>query len=117
MAAAQYAISINQGETYTKKFVWCDSSENPRDLTGYTPRFQARSSPSQPATFLDSATTTGLSITIPTPSNAEVLLSMTAVCTASIPCEGVYAIELFTAGGVVKRLVEGPVDLSTENAR
>jgi hypothetical protein len=42
---------------------------------------------------------------------------MTAVCTASIPCEGVYAIELFTAGGVVKRLVEGPVDLSTENAR
>lgn len=117
MAAANYTIEINQGETFSKNFIWCDSTEAPRDLTGYTARLQARASMSSGATILDSAgasPTTGLSVTIPTPANGTVLVTMTAACTSAIPCEGLYSIELTGPSSVVKRLVEGAITLSSE---
>ena len=42
MAAAQYDILIEQGATFSRTFVWKDSSEVAVDLTGYTARMQIR---------------------------------------------------------------------------
>lgn len=117
MAAANYNLEINQGETYTKNFVWANSSGTPYDLTGWTARIQGRASLSSSSTTFDSgggSPTTGLSVVI-TAALGKTAVTMTPTCTSAIPCDGVYSIELTkTATGEVKRLVEGSYTLSPE---
>jgi hypothetical protein len=120
MSAAIYNFTINQGETFTKSFAWANASEVPYNLTGWTARLQARAFVSSSSTLFDSggaSPTTGLSVTIPTPTNGTVVVTMTAAMTSAIPCDGVYALELTSGSGQVKRLIEGSFTISPETNR
>jgi hypothetical protein len=56
-------------------------------------------------------------VTIPTPANGTVVVTMTAAMTSAIPCDGVYALELTSGSSQVKRLVEGSFTISPETNR
>ena len=117
MAAATYNFIINQGETFTRNFVWADATPTPYNLTGWTARIQGRATQGSTATTFDSnggGTPTGISISI-SAALGKVTVTMTPACTSAIPCSGVYALELTeTATGRVKRLVEGQYQISAE---
>ena len=89
---------------------------SPANLSGYTASLQIRSLPSSPIKVLDLTTSNG-GITI-TANEGRVSVHATAAQTAAID-DGVYVYEceITSAGGIVKRLVQGQVVVSPEVTR
>jgi len=116
MAAAQYDILIEQGATFSRTFVWKDSSEVAVDLTGYTARMQIRKTKSGSTVYI-TATTENDGITLGG-DEGTVLVTIPAADTADLEIlRGVYDVELIDSEGVVTRLVEGAVEVSREVTR
>lgn len=115
MAAGNYNFTIEQGATWTRDFVWTDSTGTAIDLTGYTARMQGRATIQSPATLfsLTSSPAAGLTITA---AQGKVTATISATDTSNLPCGGFYDLELIN-GSVVTRLLQGSFTLSPEISR
>lgn len=93
----------------------------PRDLTGYTARMHVRSD-IEDADVVLSATTTDGRLVISAPSGSavphQVTLTIDATTMAGITAKSYrYDLEVVSAGGVVLRVVEGPLTVRREVTR
>ena len=114
--AANYDITIEQGATFQLNLIWKDSAGAPIDLTGYTAKMQVRQRYASDDAVLSLSTTAGtivlggvagtINITGPAADTAAITIK-----------QGVYDVELTSAGGIVTRLIEGCVAISPEVTR
>ena len=115
MSAGTYNITLEQGATLTLTVLVEDDSVI-RNLTGYTARMKIRATKDSDTVLLD--LTMGSGLTIPTPANGEILISLTAAQTAAYTTvNAVYDLELVDGSGDVERLLQGTVTLSKEVTR
>lgn len=112
--AAKYKITIYQGETFSKVFTWkTGDPKNPVDLTGYTARMQIRKKYGSTVVLLSLTTENG-GVTLGGVAGT-IILNISAADTSSIDwTAGVYDLELISAGGIVKRLLQGTIKISPE---
>ena len=110
-------LTIGQGETWSQVLVYkTGSPATAVNLTGYTARMQARSAYSSHTVVVELTTTNGR-IALGT-TNGQITLSLSATETAALAAgRYVYDLELVSAGGVVKRLVEGTLTITPEVTR
>ena len=108
MSAGVHRIDIEQGGTYSQRFVW-KINKNPVDLTGYTARMQVRtdgSNRTRPNVTIISLTDTS-GITLGT-TDGTIQLDIRATDTSKlIPGTYSYRLELESASGFVTRLLTG----------
>ena len=112
--AAKYKITIYQGETFSKVFTWkTGDPKNPVDLTGYTARMQIRKKYGSATTLLSLTTENGGIVLGGV--TGTITLFISATDASSIDwTSGVYDLELVSAGGIVKRLLQGTIKVSPE---
>lgn len=118
--AAQYEINIDQGANFLITLTVKDEVGAPIDLTGFTFRGKIKKS------FSDSSSVVDFSFNLlnQVTDTGKVEVSLTDVQTASIPAPAqgvsrtltkyVYDIESVSAGGFVRRWLEGDVLVSPE---
>jgi hypothetical protein len=116
MAAGTYNMIIEQGTDITRTFTYTDDAGVAFNLAGYTARMQGRASIQSTATIFDLTTANG-GLSIPTPANGTIVMTMTSAQTSAYPCDGVYDLEIIDSSGKVTRLVEGQFTLSGEVTR
>jgi hypothetical protein len=116
MAAGIYNMIIEQGATHTRSFTYTDDAGTAVNLSGYSARMMARAAYQSSATLFSVSTATS-GLTIPTPANGTIVLTLTDAQTAALPCDGVYDLEIVSPSGVVTRLLQGLVTLSGEVTR
>jgi len=109
-----YNITIEQGATFSRTILISNPDDTPYDLTGFTARMHIRRDVSSSSTMMQLTTENGR-ITLGG-DDGEVVLSLTAVETATIDRNGVYDLEL-VSGGEVHRLIRGAVHLIPEVTR
>lgn len=114
--AAEIELVIEQGASFSYVITWQDDAGVAIDLTGYTARAQGRDSYSASAKIYDLTTENGgLSIN---GAAGEVTMTLTAAATAAMTfSKGRHDLEVVSGGGMVYRLIEGPLRLSREVTR
>ena len=116
MKPAGYDIEIIQGQTFARAVVWKDSDGEPIDLTGYGARMQVRRSKASPDVLFELTTANGR-VAIDGAAG-KVTLTITAEESAAFTWRrGVYDLELEAGDGVVRRLLEGAVEVNREVTR
>ena len=110
-----YDLCIPQGATFSRVIIWkADGDEV--NLTGYTARAQIRPTAASATTTL-SLTTENSRISLGGVAGT-ITLSISATDTAAIASgRYVYDLELVSAGGIVTRLLQGVVTVSTNVTR
>lgn len=115
MAALQYDMQINQGETWSITFPVLDASGTPLVVDGWTARAQIRKYATTTGTPLFEWSTTIGNLTC---AGTAVTLRLTPTDTATWSWGTArYDIELSDPGGHVTRLVEGKVLVDPEVTR
>jgi hypothetical protein len=115
MTAGVYNIVIERGATFRKVFTY--KIDNVAvNLTGYTARMKIRSKPLNVASELLSLTTPeGVGGIVLGGSAGTIVVTLDDNTTADLSwSRGVYDLELVSAGGDVKRLLEGSVIVRPE---
>jgi hypothetical protein len=116
MQPAPYDIEIIQGQTFSRALVWKDGDGEPIDLTGYAARMQIRRSKASPDVLFE--LTTGNGRIAIDGAAGKVTLTITADESAAFTWRrGVYDLELEASDGVVRRLLEGAVEVNREVTR
>ncbi len=116
MKPAGYDIEIIQGQTLVRAVLWKDADGEPVDLTGYSARMQIRRSKSSSDVLFELTTANGR-IAIDGAAG-KVTLTFTAEESAAFTWRrGVYDLELEAGDGVVRRLLEGAVEVNREVTR
>ena len=121
--AQRYDFTIDQGTSVGKTIsVFLDGSIF--DLTNYNARLFAREKVYEdPVLELYSDELLGSGLSIPTPANGQVLLSLTSEETAALDfSQAGYNLEIYTVDGegadvIVYRVLEGFITLSKEYAK
>lgn len=109
----RYHLNVYQGATFDKTFTWKDSDGNLVNLTGYTARAMVREDIDDVEPVME-FNTGGGGITLGG-ALGTIRLQVSATDTASLTWdEGLWDLELVSAGGVVTRLLEGPATLHRE---
>jgi len=111
--AGKLNLVIEQGTTFNPVLTYSDSAGTAIDLTGYTARMQIRLKRTS-AAFLHELTTENGGITLGGAAGTIALLISATDTTAFTFTTAIYDLELITAGGIVTRLLQGSVTLSTE---
>jgi hypothetical protein len=119
MAAGTYNTTIDKGSTFSLTVTYKDASDTVVNLTGWTARMQIRETPASASTLL---TSTGGSPTI-TITNTNfatgvilITISATNTATLTVPV-AYYDIEVESAAGVVRRIMQGRLSISPEVTR
>ena len=118
--AGRYDLTIDQGGTFTRTFIYKDSAGAVQDLTGFTAAFQIRKTHNAKGAPTFDGTTFPGALTIPNPTDGKIILSLTDEQTQALPApfQGVWDLELEeTAGDVVTRLLEGIVTITPNVTR
>ena len=116
MAAGIYNITIEQGSTFVLTIIYKDSAGAVVNITGYSARMQARVRKASETPFLD-IDSAGGEIVI-TGASGQLVITVSATVTAAITATyGVYDIEIEDGSGVVTRILEGEVAVSSEVTR
>lgn len=108
-------LVIYQGTTFNPVLTWKNEDNTLVNLTSYTARMQGRSTVNSPVTLFSLTTENG-GITLGGAAGTISLL-MTAAQTTALIANGVYDLELISAGGIVTRLLQGTITLSAEVTR
>lgn len=115
MTAGIYDITIEQGATFTLSATWKDSAGAPVNLTGYSARMQVRSSYDSEEVLASLVSPTDITLG---GALGTILVTISATSTQLLTIqEGVYDLELQSAGGVVTRLLQGKATISREVTR
>lgn len=105
--AARADIVIDQGTTFTTSLNLTDNTGAPLNLTGYTAEGQIRQ-------WYTSSTYNQFNVTIPDPTNGQVILSLDSNTTSSM-AYGRYVYDLITidsGSNTITRIVEGTVTVT-----
>lgn len=115
MIAGTYKITCDQGATFERVFTIKDGNGDPLNLTGYTARMQVRPEIDSDEVLVELTTQNGR-IAL---GGAEgtIALSLDAATTAEIDKDGVYDLEIISAGGEVHRVLKGRFVLDPEVTR
>lgn len=106
MAATRFNLTIEQGATFKKRFVWRDKNGRPFKLADWTAVMQIRPSVGSAAVIYELSSATG---TILLGNNGIVELMIPSMDTESIT-EGVYDLLLMAPDGLTEvRLIQGRV--------
>lgn len=108
-------IIIDQGTTFNPVLTWKNEDNTLVNLTGYTAKMQGRNTVSSPVTLFNLTTENG-GITLGGVLGT-ISLFMSAAQTTALISNGVYDLKLISAGGLVTRLLQGTITLSTEVTR
>lgn len=113
---ARWNITVRKGRDFVEQYDFQNDDGTPMDLTGYTVKAEMREAPS-----LDSPLIVAFSVSIPTPANGQVTLSLTDIQTAALGSysKAYYDIMLTDPSGIDETYVEGTVaikDSVTSNA-
>ena len=113
--AGKLNLVIEQGTTFNPILTYTDNEEPPVpiDLTGYTARMQIREKRTSPS-FIHELTTENGGITLGGALGTIVLLITSDDTTLFTFKSAVYDLELIAGSGIVTRLLQGSVTLSTE---
>lgn len=115
MAAANLDIVIEQGATFRHTLLVKQGGE-PFDLTSYSARMQIRKTYSSVDPILDLTEDNGRIVI--TPEEGKIELFIDAEDTADLAFkDGVYDLEIESAGGEVTRILQGFASLSLEVTR
>lgn len=113
MAAGKYNFLIEQGAHFNYTLNVTDDSGTITDLTSYTGKMQIKSSTSASTSILE-LSTTGSYMSI-TGGTGTVTLSVPNTVTSSLSFDtAVYDLIITSPTGIVTRLLEGSVNLSTQ---
>jgi tRNA threonylcarbamoyladenosine modification (KEOPS) complex Pcc1 subunit len=116
MAAATHNFLIEQGTTFTKSFIWKDSTGSVISLTGFTARMQIRQNVSASSALLTATTENGKIDIVD--DQGKIIISLSATDTAALNFNtAVYDLELISSASEVTRLVGGTITLSLEVTR
>jgi LEA14-like dessication related protein len=106
--AAKANIVVDQGTTFTTALNLTDDNDQAIDLTGYTVEAQIRK-------WYTSSNSVSFAVTVPTPSNGVINLSLTANVTSAMDYgRYVYDVISITDSGTVTRIVEGILTVTPE---
>ena len=111
---AEVDLCLPQGQTWDTSIVW-ESDGTPVDLTGYIARMMLRttSEAASPTVSLSTATSTMTAL-----SNGTIGLSYSAISSAAITAATyLYDLEVQSASGNVRRLMQGRAVVSREITR
>lgn len=115
MAAGIYDIIIEQGATFTLSATWKDSAGAPVNITGYSARMQVRSNYDSEEALVSLVSPTNITLG---GALGTILVTIIATDTQKLTIQdGVYDLELQSAGGVVTRLLQGKATISREVTR
>lgn len=104
-------LHIDAGSTFSTEVTVRDATGSVLNLTNYTARAQLRKS-------YYSTTATDFTISIPTPVNGILMISLSAANTANIkPGRYVYDVEIQSNTGIVTRIFEGIATISPNVTR
>lgn len=105
MAAGYQELFLEQGADFSTSITLDDSSGVAYDLTGYTGKSQIRKS------YYSANATAEFAVSIPSPANGTIILSLTSANTANISA-GRYVYDvMIRSGNNTTRLVEGIVNI------
>jgi hypothetical protein len=111
---AQVDLCLPQGATWDLQMIWAADGV-PVDLTSYTARMMLRVAPEDASPTVALSTTNG---TMSVMSNGTIALNYSAASSSAVTAATyVYDMELVTAGGNVRRLIEGRAVVSREITR
>ncbi len=115
---AEYDITILQGATYARRFVWKSGADKePVNLTGATVRMQARLAKPLDEVLLEASEADGRFI-VEDPLQGLVYLNIPAEVTDELTFrKGVYDIEIEMPDGFVHRLLEGRIFVDPQVTR
>tara|TARA_R100000808_G_scaffold24799_1_gene58414 strand:+ start:3066 stop:3416 length:351 start_codon:yes stop_codon:yes gene_type:complete len=109
--AGNINLTIEQFSTWQFGLTIQDPAGSPVDLTAATAKMEIRSSPE--GTLLETLSTAGGEITIPTPLTGEMTLELTAVQTSALDFDTAqYDLVVTFPTGVSTRVIEGLCRLS-----
>jgi hypothetical protein len=109
MAATRFNITIEQGATFKKRFIWRDKNGRPFKLANWTAVMQIRPSVDSAAVVYELSSAAG---TILLGNNGIVELNIPSVDTESVT-EGVYDLLLIAPDAVTEvRLIQGRVTVT-----
>lgn len=111
--AGKLNIVIEQGTTFNPVLTYTDENDAAIDLSGYTARMQIRDKRTS-ANFIHELTTENSGITLGGVAGTITLLITDTDTAAFAFKNAVYDLELISGGGIVTRLLNGSVTLSTE---
>lgn len=114
--AGTHDITIEKGATFNMIATWKDNAGDPIDLTGFTAAaMQVRSKKGSSDKIVD--LTLGAGITLGGALGTVTVVISSGVTATIDETEGVYDLELTSAGGDVTRLLEGKVTISNNVTR
>jgi hypothetical protein len=106
MSAGYQELFIEQGTDYNTTITLDDVDGNPFNLTGYTGKSQVRKS------YYSTNATAQFVISIPTPNNGGISLSLSSANTANISAgRYVYDVMIKDSSNNVTRVLEGIVNI------
>lgn len=113
--AGKLTIVIEQGTTFNPIFTYTDDAAPPVpiDLTGYTARMQIKLKQTDIA-LIDELTTENGGLTLGGVAGTIALFINDVDTAAYTFSQAVYDLEIISSGGIVVRLLQGSVILSTE---
>lgn len=116
MPAFKYDLTIEQGATFKKTFVWTFPDGSVQNLTGWTARMQIRRRVSDDEVLVELTTENDMIVLGGTA--GTIYLEIPSTTTVDLPevNNGRYDLELIS-GDEVTRLVEGEVRISAEVTR
>ncbi len=115
MAAGVYNFVCEQGATFEKVLTLRDADGELYDFTGCSARMQVRKDPKATETLISLTTENGRLTLGGAAGTIEFFIE--ADDTSAIARDGVYDLEVETAGGYVYRVLKGRFDLDPEVTR
>jgi hypothetical protein len=112
--AVNFNIGIDAGSTFQVIFAWKDAASEAIDMTGYSARMQLRMDLGQANPDLSLATGSGITITA---ADGEILVEIEPATTETMTGSYFYDLEVESPTGVVTRLCQGTVTVSSEVTR
>jgi len=109
--AGEYNLEIEAGATFNRTLTWT-SNGTAVNLTGSSARLMARTSYNNANVILNLATPTAC-LSISNATGGVIAIALDANLTANL-VDGVYDLEIVTADGTVKRLLNGSLTVSPE---
>jgi hypothetical protein len=126
MAAGTFSFTIEKGTTFSLPITWYSTPPDPIaeppvegvpiNLTGFTARMQVRATIDSP-TILHSFTTENGGIVLGGAAGTVTLQASATITAGWSWTQGVYDLEIVSAGGIVTRLLKGTITLDPEVTR
>lgn len=116
MTAGIYDFTLEQGSTFTRDFIYKDANGAVVNLTGYSARMQIRQFKESEEKLFEATTANGKLVIAGALGKITLTIQPSDTNTVKFS-QGVYDLEIESAGGVVTRLLQGVVTFDKQVTR